>query len=341
LSNVWGDASDTVELQCEGKAIGSITRNLDAAFRHVRLPNRHRYLWVDAVCISQLNIAQRGHQVGLMRSIYKNARQVLIWVGEDHPYRIDSHNARYNSDLGETTKAIHAFEIINHICDLINLRYALAVEDKEDRRKARDKTGNIVRVGSYHDRDARRRIYQTIVGFKKTWDVVEEFFSTSWFGRQWIIQEMVVATSSTMFWGDREIAWPKVGEIAYWMKKHHPPSRRHLIAGAYNASYTYSLSMEARHAKRLHHMSTVVASAWSCQVSDPRDKINAMLGLPNLNSDPDQGNLSLKPDYTLSREELYANFTRRVIAKEKTLRFFNVDRHDPEVRLGEPSWVPQ
>jgi hypothetical protein len=156
-----------------------------------------------------------------------------------------------------------------------------------------------------------------------------------------IIQEVVVATSVTVLWGQRQIAWIKVGEVSQWLKKHHPESRRHLIAGAYNASYIYTLAMEAKHANRLHHMSTVVASAWNSQASDPRDKIYAMLGLPNLDSDPDHGDLFLEPDYSLTTRQVYTTFARRVIAKEQTLRLFSTVQHDPKNGIGSPSWVPQ
>jgi hypothetical protein len=37
-------------------------------------------LWVDAICINQDDIAERGHQVPLMRKIYSNAMQVVIWL---------------------------------------------------------------------------------------------------------------------------------------------------------------------------------------------------------------------------------------------------------------------
>ena len=41
-------------------------------------------LWVDAVCINQINISERTTQVRMMRTIYSNSRAacVLIWLGE-------------------------------------------------------------------------------------------------------------------------------------------------------------------------------------------------------------------------------------------------------------------
>ncbi|PMD21736.1 HET-domain-containing protein, partial [Hyaloscypha hepaticicola] len=47
-----------------------------------------RYLWVDALCIDQNNIGERNHQVQLMGHIYRNATDVLVWLGSyysDYP----------------------------------------------------------------------------------------------------------------------------------------------------------------------------------------------------------------------------------------------------------------
>ncbi|KAM5354412.1 hypothetical protein ACJ41O_001061 [Fusarium nematophilum] len=39
--------------------------------------------WVDAVGIDQRNTEERNHQVTLMADIYRSARQVVIWQGEE------------------------------------------------------------------------------------------------------------------------------------------------------------------------------------------------------------------------------------------------------------------
>jgi hypothetical protein len=39
------------------------------------------FLWIDAICIDQNNLAERGHQVERMGRIYDCATEVLIWLG--------------------------------------------------------------------------------------------------------------------------------------------------------------------------------------------------------------------------------------------------------------------
>ena len=38
-------------------------------------------MWVDAICIDQTNLIERGQQVQLMHKIYKEAYDAVIWLG--------------------------------------------------------------------------------------------------------------------------------------------------------------------------------------------------------------------------------------------------------------------
>jgi len=46
------------------------------------LRRRSAYIWIDAICIDQSNIRERGLQIGLMGSIYRNASKVNVWLGK-------------------------------------------------------------------------------------------------------------------------------------------------------------------------------------------------------------------------------------------------------------------
>jgi hypothetical protein len=58
-----------------------VTANLDRALRYFRRPVTQRLLWADAVCINQVDGAEKSHQIPLMAQIYRNAKKVLAWVG--------------------------------------------------------------------------------------------------------------------------------------------------------------------------------------------------------------------------------------------------------------------
>ncbi|KAI1339422.1 HET-domain-containing protein [Xylariaceae sp. FL0016] len=80
LSYTWGDPTGKVAIQLDGHAF-EVTRNLAAALRRLRARKGYRYLWVDALCINQADEAERGSQVARMGLIYRQAEQVLIWLG--------------------------------------------------------------------------------------------------------------------------------------------------------------------------------------------------------------------------------------------------------------------
>ncbi|KAF2672563.1 HET-domain-containing protein [Microthyrium microscopicum] len=81
LSYVWGNLSDRRDIQI-GPHVVAVTLNLEKALRCLRGRKRSRRLWVDAVSINQNDIPERNYQVKLMSSIYRDAKKVLVWLGE-------------------------------------------------------------------------------------------------------------------------------------------------------------------------------------------------------------------------------------------------------------------
>ncbi|KAI0103035.1 HET-domain-containing protein [Nemania sp. FL0031] len=62
-----------------------ITRNLADALRHLRLRDRPRIMWIDAICIDQSNTQERSGQVQRMGRIYTLASRVVAWLGPSFP----------------------------------------------------------------------------------------------------------------------------------------------------------------------------------------------------------------------------------------------------------------
>ncbi|KAL0470897.1 heterokaryon incompatibility protein domain-containing protein [Neurospora intermedia] len=90
LSYEWGsppsNPSDTPTMLLDNHPI-HIRQNLHDALQSI-LHNHHRlygesplYLRVDALCINQLDDREKGHQVQLMKTIYKAAETVIVWLG--------------------------------------------------------------------------------------------------------------------------------------------------------------------------------------------------------------------------------------------------------------------
>jgi hypothetical protein len=80
LSYRWGNLKMQRSISIQGKDF-EITQNLYTALRHLRYAKQKRTLWIDAICIDQMNVREKNQQVQLMRDIYKKARRTLIWLG--------------------------------------------------------------------------------------------------------------------------------------------------------------------------------------------------------------------------------------------------------------------
>jgi hypothetical protein len=81
LSYVWGDPSRSRSIFLEGELF-KVTSNLYAALLQLRDHSFPRIIWIDAICINQLDDDERGLQVRFMANIYGNAKRVIVWLGE-------------------------------------------------------------------------------------------------------------------------------------------------------------------------------------------------------------------------------------------------------------------
>ncbi|KAM0165377.1 hypothetical protein ACHAPC_010205 [Botrytis cinerea] len=81
LSYVWGDADNSCSICVNGHSL-IVRANLHSALLRLRDPVLDRIIWIDAICINQEDLNERGHQVQLMAKIYSKASQVVVWLGE-------------------------------------------------------------------------------------------------------------------------------------------------------------------------------------------------------------------------------------------------------------------
>jgi hypothetical protein len=85
LSYVWGNDPATETIFVNGTEM-NIRPNLAAALKSIRRDHRFEgefRLWVDAICINQSDIVERGQQVAKMKDIYSKAWNVISWIGEE------------------------------------------------------------------------------------------------------------------------------------------------------------------------------------------------------------------------------------------------------------------
>lgn len=125
LSYAWGDPEPTHEILIGGHQF-HVRRNLMYFLLLARKHRLRNWLWIDAICIDQLDNTERSHQVALMADIYRQATHVLIWPGEVGLNKVSRRlrkGAHYDFSLGayECSDLPHSLQV--HLNDIRESEY--------------------------------------------------------------------------------------------------------------------------------------------------------------------------------------------------------------------------
>jgi hypothetical protein len=83
ISYTWGHPTFSCQLFCDRhSSVLNITLNVDSMLRHLRTTSSRCYLWIDAVCLNQSDATEKKEQIPLMGEIYREAKEVRIWLGK-------------------------------------------------------------------------------------------------------------------------------------------------------------------------------------------------------------------------------------------------------------------
>lgn len=90
LSYVWGEPghSHHISVDCHDVAV---TRNLYETLSWYQNWLPELPIWVDALCINQVDLDEKVDQIGLMSRIYKEATRVICWLGNDSSTAIEQY----------------------------------------------------------------------------------------------------------------------------------------------------------------------------------------------------------------------------------------------------------
>jgi hypothetical protein len=80
LSYVWGDTTKSRAILVETYTV-LVNTNLYEALMALRPSKIPIVIWIDFLCINQLDTKEKGWQVALMGNIYRQAQNVIAWLG--------------------------------------------------------------------------------------------------------------------------------------------------------------------------------------------------------------------------------------------------------------------
>jgi hypothetical protein len=64
-----------------------IRSNLHAALRNLRHPGRVMSFWADGLCVNHNDTAEKIQSVIMRQFVFRNAKNVCLWLGDDESYR--------------------------------------------------------------------------------------------------------------------------------------------------------------------------------------------------------------------------------------------------------------
>lgn len=243
LSYTWGDPTRTKTITINDQKV-AVTTNLYDALLHLRDPEKDRILWVDALCINQQDAFERTHQVAKMSVIYQKAWAVVIWLGK---------TTRDIELLLEATKAL----------------------DKIVRRRPRP-SSNAEHLKAWIDEGRRfisdkRAINPDFYEIRQR--ALKELLSRFWFRRVWVVQEAAYAKTAYI-----QCSWISVPTRVFCIMPHlletdmdaRSQALLEVLPGPLRQSSWWNDTRD---------LGTVLQKFSSCESTDPRDQIFALLGL--------------------------------------------------------------
>ena len=307
LSYAWGDPKDTAAIFINGKTF-KVSKSLFEAFLVLRNTSLvSTWLWVDAICVNQLDPKERSDQVAIMGQIYARATTVHIWFGPAAP------------------GCAELFQLITE-----SIR-----EGDQFRRQ------DVVQspVGS--------RIETPLLSSPRSWEralpAIDALCDVTWWQRLWVLQETAAGKLETIVhWGDAKIwfwdliralsdiggagmmfvPWEDIGDslnVSTWNKLEDLQEYSHLheIAASIMKDPPDSLL-------------EFVGKTWRCKTSNQHDRIFALLSFfPSLD---------FQPNYESRLETVYEEFVVALARQDWTILFTSQNLGLKQARVL-PSWV--
>jgi hypothetical protein len=242
VSYTWGSTENPVSIfigKC-GRKVLAVTRNLAEALPYLRYEDKPRVLWIDAICVDQQNLQERGQQVKRMVDIFSRAKRVLVWLGPE-------------SD--SSSLALHVFQEIDAHVEIDESTMALTATTDE-----------------VHWVDLSLDLPFNGVELLS----VSEFLHRPWFERLWIWQEVHLASGDIeVMVGGRTIAWNTL-KLAVSCLCFKPTA----YFGQGEAFFKRLPAVfDLCHGSGGNPINSLIDNSKHSVCSDPRDKIYALLSL--------------------------------------------------------------
>jgi hypothetical protein len=205
-------------------------------------------------------------------------------------------------------------------------------------------------VGSYSNPIQAALASATIASFSKTTygtiseearDALKEFFNEEYWRRVWIIQEITVASTVMMLYGDFDFTWTELATVLEELHKHSVQewSESELDVSGNGFGASHLLKFREHWIDSNKPITLLQAMLWTLhtKATDPRDKIFALLGLCH-----DGFRLVPIPNYKQSLESIISEMSKLSFSRNRSLDLMCLKGTGTKLkdRTGLPSWTP-
>ncbi|KAF4990273.1 hypothetical protein FGRMN_8581 [Fusarium graminum] len=289
-----------------------VASNLYQALLHLRHTRHARILWIDALCINQEDLQERGHQVQNMKNIYAKARQVLVWLGQgsrssEGAFRYLLEGPRFASGPEATWASLG----LNHM-----------VEPHQTHR------------------------------FTKDLKYLEDLLERDWLRRLWVLQEVSHGRKVVLIAGRQIISWDLLAQAVRKLHRsgrvREGFSKKSQVGAAAVMeieNFRQFRKLDPVRAQRTQHsLLSVLLATHSGECSDTRDRIYAVLSLAD-DYDSATDAAILWPDYSLNPRDAFVQFARWCVSRGR-LDILSCTTRSKKTTSEEwdddslPSWVP-
>ncbi|KAH6640441.1 heterokaryon incompatibility protein-domain-containing protein [Chaetomium tenue] len=308
LSYVWGEPQYNDVIIIDGKKL-AITNSLGIALRRLRpAPGQPALrIWIDQLCINQKDTVERSQQVRLMHAIFRDAHQVLVWLGADP----EGHAPR-------------AFQLLNALHSIF--------EDKLLSTLCKSKGANFDWIPVENWKSLRE--LSKLAWFRRAW-IPQEIGTDT--------EAIVHWGSESIPWEALHHSMKKLETQGWELKKKHKIGTNSVTllfkrfverprdepGGRARHSFVYQLCLSARNS-----------------ATDPRDYVFSQLGHYSAWIEAEKA-LIIQPDYDNTIAAVYHEIAIRALTVDSTLMLLNSVSDNGETKpplpgpKELPSWVPR
>jgi hypothetical protein len=268
-----------------------VRRPLRQALTYIRHADRPRVVWADSLCINQDDLEEKSAQVMRMGSIYSQAH-VISWLGSGDSRTDYSQCLDFMRRLAAIRGYLSRRANDPEHCGQQDVQWS-------DPRFF----GDAIRL---YRNDPTPGVHGIVDG---PWKLIEKIFSTPYFARMWVYQEMQSGRSHVFRLGllhfDR-IILEESGRFIVHSGLGQTPEMDTRAISRIATEWGNVISMTLSIGDKILDMPTLVRRCMHLKCMDPRDHIYGVTALCNTGK-------HFPVDYSLSVQQVFVNFTEYAI----------------------------